>query len=609
MQNKWKDLIPFYVAGTLADDELESLEAYLIQCGDPCQDEIEEWRTIASATWQYTDANTPELPPLSNAVLATVAADAPLRASGKIVSSAGFRADGGATAPVYARPESEPNRKVRRATRVPLTMVAAFMTMVIFGGILLTQLKPEDLETGTIIQLTEVEGNITAEVTEQFGAQVGIVPDSGILATPTPFAPQPTATFVPTSTPFVSMTPAPLPTLPPNSGGGVETGLMPLNPTGMPPGTCIVRNDTQGALTTYRDASFDAEPRGILGQGGENRISIVFNGWYMLSYGNWVYGDNVTVIGDCSQVWTATPTAIGDTSGNNNNNGAPNCIVRNAGTEPINMYQWPDYNSPINGRLNAGREQQVYVGGNGWYQVFYAQWVNANEVMVQGADCNNLWIPTPTFSPDGTPTPVATFPAGQTVAVVTVGSISLRQSALTESLVVTSVNQGTNLAVLGRNDAEGAQRWYWVQTPSQLLGWIPSTVVDVIPNDQNVSIVASRPTPTPTPVGHVPTPTYEDWSHISTIIEHGCGGVVGQQETISTQLLRLGTEVQVTYPATGTSFTLSQIAPNAYAGSYGAPATVQVDLSFSSSTTYTANETVTHESGCIVRSTWSGTKQ
>ena len=68
MQDKWKDLIPFYVAGTLSEDDKQALEAYLIQCGDPCHDEVEEWRAIASATWQHANTNALTVPPLSQAV-------------------------------------------------------------------------------------------------------------------------------------------------------------------------------------------------------------------------------------------------------------------------------------------------------------------------------------------------------------------------------------------------------------------------------------------------------------------------------------------------------------------------------------------------------------
>lgn len=610
MQDKWKDLIPFYVAGTLSEDDKEALEAYLVQCGDPCNEEIEEWRAIASATWQHVSTNTPTLPPLSQAVLDEVAKDAPLRASGKIVTSNEFRDDSATqgTAPVYPRHAAQQNKNRRRSSpRVPLTMVAAFMTMVIFGGILLSQLQPGDLDPQTIIELTEVDDDLTIEASQQFGGEVILqpdTPDSGIVQTPTRLAPRPT------TTPLPPPTATPLPTersldLPENSGGGNldNTGIAALPSTG----ACTIRNDTQGALTTYRNASFEADPVGIMRQGQEAQIIVTFEGWYMLSYGNWVFGGNVTVYGDCSQTWTATPTAIGGDPSGGVIDGIPQCVVRNDGTEPISLYQWADYNSPVNGRFSAGEVANVTVGANGWYQVFYAQWVNGSEVTVEGAGCNQLWVPTPTLpSPSRTPIPNLEG----TVAIVKTNLSILRGAPGTAGMFVEQVNQGANLQVIAHNNVNGPQRWYLVQSLSGRTGWIPSLDVDVVPNDLDIAPAATIPVlPTATPVGHVPTPTIENWSHITTVVEHGCGGTVGEQNTIATQVQRLGTEVIITYPETGTSFSLGLIAPNTYAGSYGLSGGVQVDLSFTSSTTYTATETVTHESGCVVRSTWSGTKQ
>ena len=530
-------------------------------------------------------------------------ADAPLRASGKIVTSNEFRDDSvtQGTAPVYPRHVGQQNKTVRRTSRVPLTMVAAFMTMVIFGGILLSQLKPGDLDPQTIVELTDVDDNVTLEASQEFGGEVGIqpdTPDSGILNTPTRLAPQPTTTPMPPPT----TTPAPLPTqgLPENSGGGMEnTGIAALPSNG----ACTVRNDTQGALTTYKNASFEAETVDIMRQGEETQIQITFNGWYMLSYGRWVFADNLTVYGDCSQLWTATPTALGGDP----SDGVPQCVVRNDGTEPVNLYQWANADSPINGKFGVGEEANVYVGANGWYEVFYAQWVNGSDVMLEGAGCNQLWIPTPTI-PAATRTPLSELDG--TIAVVKTNLSILRAAPGTLGVFVEQVGQGTNLQVLAHNNVSGPQRWYLVRSISGQMGWVPSLDVEVIPNDLDIAPAATIPAlPTVTPTGFVPTPNIERWSHITTIVEHGCGGTVGEQATITTELQRLGTEVVLTYPETGTSFTLSQVAPNSFSGTYGTGSSIEVNLSFTSSTTYTATEIVTHESGCIVRSTWSGTRQ
>lgn len=608
MQEKWKDLIPFYVADTLSDKDKQAVEAYILKCGAPCEAEVEEWRIIASATWQHVNTRSLELPPLSQAVLQEVAKDAPYRASNKIITSTQFHGDGQHQAPVYPRPESKQKRQ--RNSRFPLTMVAAFMTVVIFGGILLSQLTPDDLEPETLIQITNANQATVVTVTEDFGGPIGIQPTnpngSGILATPTPFEstippPQPSATFTSTAVPPPSeQALLPVSTLPPNSGGGLPTGA------------CIVRNDTQGALTTYRNASFDADPVNVLPQGAQANITIVFNGWYMLSYGNWVSGDHVSVLGDCSQVWTATPTAIGDTNGGGGviDDGIPDCIVRNDSSDFVPLYQWADTNSPANGRMSAGEESTVYIGQNGWYQVYYAQWVNGADVTVIGEDCNALWIPTPTFQPGTTPTPLPTS-SGAVTAVVTTGSTILQASPAEIGMFVEEVTLGTNLSVIAHNGKTGTQRWYLVRSPQSRVGWVSVLDVDVIPTDSGVLPAATVPfIPSATPTFPPPvTPAVENWSHITTVLEHGCGGTVGEQATIPVQLQRLGSQVKLTYTNTQASYTLNEVAPNSYFGTGGPGASIEMSLSFTSSTTYTATEVVNHESGCVVRLAWAGTKQ
>ena len=527
MRDNWQNLIPFYVANTLSDTEKRAFEAYLEQCGIPCQQAVEEWRTIGSATWQHINTNIAGLPPLSQDVLNEVKKDAPIRKSKKVVTPQQFNGDSMVSqAPVYPITASYPNRPSRQTRNLPLTMVAAVLTVFIFGGILLSQLTPNDLEPGAGIVALPTEADVTIEPTEQFGGPAGIEPvnpnGSGIIATPTSHAPQASATFTPSVMP--SRTPIP----PTQAAINLDATLM----TGLPFGSCGIRNDTQGALTIYRNASFDAEVAGIFRMNAESPIRIIFEDWYELSYGHWVNGASVTVFGECSQVVTATPTAIGDTTGGGGtvDDGIPNCVVHNDSSETIPLYQWATNDSPINGQLSPGESKNIYVGANGWYQVFYAQWVNGAEVTLIGLGCDQLWIPTPTFFPNTTPTPVPT---------------------------------ATNEVIF---------------TPT--VPFVPSV-----------------------------TPFIENWSHVTTVVEHGCGGTVGEQATIATQLQYLENGIQLTYPETLTTVLLGRIAPNSYAGAYGREATVQVDLNITSPTTYTANETVTHTSGCIVRLTWEGTRQ
>jgi hypothetical protein len=95
------------------------------------------------------------------------------------------------------------------------------------------------------------------------------------------------------------------------------------------------------------------------------------------------------------------------------------------------------------------------------------------------------------------------------------------------------------------------------------------------------------------------------WSHITTVNEHGCGPA-GVSETIFLSVTPAPDESSITMTyQTGVNFTLSRTQGTSYAGSYF-DGRVAVTLTFTSPTTYTANETVTHESGCVVRSSWIG---
>lgn len=613
MQEKWKDLIPFYVAGTLPENQKKSLEAYIAQCGEPCMDEVEEWRMIASATWQTASDLGTDLPPLSQAIRAEVARDAELRASGKVISPNGFNNDmpNNVTNAPVAPPRHLEQPKQRRGSRIPLTMVAAFMTVVIFGGLLISQLNPGDLEP-TPAFLTEVS-DVELLITDEFGGEIGLLPNndntnSGIVSTPTPLAPQPSLTFSPTplrptATPFATNT------LPPNSGGSITESSF------APAGTCIIRNDTQGALTVYRDASFEANPVGVMQQGQESSVRVQFGGWYELSYGRWVYGANVTAVSDCSSIITATPTAVGDNpdaGGINNNNGIPNCQVTNNSADPMSLYQWPDYNSPVNGRLAPGQSADVVIGNNGWYQIFYAQWIEGSNVTVTGDGCGNLWTPTPTIAASPTiinPTFVASDGA---IAEVQTTSTIARSIPSTLGIHMGELLSGSPLRIIAHNGVSGPQRWYLVNLPGGGTGWIPALDVQVIPNDLDVPPAATVPfVPTLTPPGFVPTqatPQVQNWSHVATVVEQGCGGETGVQNTVAVQLQVFNGYVQMRYPTSGISFTLDSVSAERYIGSYQTSATIEVDMTFTSNTTYIATETVTAESGCIVRTSWAGTK-
>ncbi len=132
-----------------------------------------------------------------------------------------------------------------------------------------------------------------------------------------------------------------------------------------------------------------------------------------------------------------------------------------------------------------------------------------------------------------------------------------------------------------------------------------------VPPPGPTPVIAPTPVVAPTPV-IVPTRGIVGgaWSHVSTIQEHGCGGTVGQTSVIPLVVTPAAdlSIVTFTYSNTGFSFTLYNTGGLNYSGSYGTSATISIDLTFTSSTTYVARETIVQASGCVVRSSWVGSK-
>lgn len=602
MQDKWQDLIPYYIAGSLPDEDKRALEAYLRDCGAPCEHELADWRQIASGTWQVAQAAVQTLPPLSARVRAEVAKDPQTLRGGqnqqKIITPDVFREPrdvlSTGTAPVYTRQMAQ-TRRANNAKRIPLTLAAVFVTVLIFGGLILSQLKPDSAEQD-VIELTEAgDGNGTSIAV---AAQPSLQPEAttGILATPERPQPSATSTITPSSTPLgASNTPNP----------GTESLLFVASEG------CSIQNNSGGALTTYRNASFEAQRVGLMQEGDTAQVLIATSdGWFELYYGNWVNGASLTLNGDCSGLITPTPTQIGDGKPSTDDGGQSSCKLRNDSSEFVTLYQWPSFDSAINGRLTPGEEVSIYLNNStGWYQVFYAQWVFGEQVTLTG-DCTQLWTPTATIPPIVTSTPLPPPSASNPIAVVSVANASINSLPGLTGFFIQSFPQNASLRIIASNGNPG-DTWYLVQFDEGRTGWIQSTQVQVLPEGVGIPIAATVPAlPTYTPTGSISTTPLEQWSHISTVQEHACGGNVGEQSTIVTSIRRNedGNSITLTYPQTGTSFLLTRIAPNTFSGIYGAAAEVEVELTFNSATTYIANETVTHEGGCGVKITWAGSK-
>ncbi len=116
MHNPWEEMIPFYIAGTLPRTDSQRLERHLSGC-DECRHSLESWRAIAGVVRAQASGQMRDLPPLSPRVLEQAAQ-----------SGRGRRST--MTSAYAAAPEP------RRYGSLPVTMIAAVITVVMFGGLL-----------------------------------------------------------------------------------------------------------------------------------------------------------------------------------------------------------------------------------------------------------------------------------------------------------------------------------------------------------------------------------------------------------------------------------------------------------------------------------------
>ena len=543
MHQQWEDLIPFYIARTLPAEESRALEQHLAQCTH-CQQTVNEWRVIASGVWRQTDTLARNLPPMAEHVRQHATQSAPSRQQIQPVQK---NEQGYYEIKYHRLPEEQPT--ARRFSRVPVTMAAALVTMVLFGGILLLALGslPQDISL-TPQTVADNSNQAAPSLPESPSPEGGsstpeITTNNTILSTPTLRLPAASSTPSPlpprpTNTPFpspvvgnsVASPTLPLPpSLPPNSGGGSTEMLAPVATNdpffGVP--ECTITNTLGQALNIYQWADPNSAIIGSFPPNAAANVQVMSpdGQWIQLNYGNWVQANAVAQSGTCN-LWIATPTQISIPT-----EVVENCVVTNVSGGDLQLYQWANAASSVTGVLRANETATIRIRSADWQwlEIRYGQWIPTNQVAGNG-QCTNLWTATPTISglDNGRPT------------------------------------------------------------------------------------VTSLPTftPTPTPLASTPPNQIQTgvWEHVSTIQEHGCGGTVGQSVTIPLTIQKGFDEswVQLTYTTTGTTFTLNRIAPLTYSGNYGSPSTVAITLTFTSATTYTANETVTHESGCIVRSSWNG---
>lgn len=204
----------------------------------------------------------------------------------------------------------------------------------------------------------------------------------------------------------------------------------------------------------------------------------------------------------------------------------------------------------------------------------------------------------------------------------TEGNVNLRGGPGTGYTILGRLSAGEVVAVDGQAADTAGTPWWRLDDGR----WVSQGVVNTAGNCDDVPTAPVPPLPaappplpaTPAPALPAQTPVIAPapsivpgaWSHVSTIQEHGCGGTVGTTSVIPLTVTPAAdlSSVTFTYSNTGFSFTLYSAGGLNYSGSYGTSASVSVSLTFTSPTTYVATETIVHESGCVVRASWAGSK-
>lgn len=123
----WNDLLLHYLAGELTPLERAEFERYLLE-SDACRREFNEWQAIAAAARDEAEARVGELPPLLPGLRHKLRQEAGSSSNG----SHHYRKQEAKTmTTIYAVPEFR-----RSYRRLPLTMSAALVALVLFGGLL-----------------------------------------------------------------------------------------------------------------------------------------------------------------------------------------------------------------------------------------------------------------------------------------------------------------------------------------------------------------------------------------------------------------------------------------------------------------------------------------
>ncbi len=467
MHKLWQELIPLYITRQLLPDQHYALENHLATCAE-CRRALDEWRQIASVVQSEAAAWSRELPPLAVLVREQLSQS----------SSAPS-----ASAPTRDAPLSEPTRLSmfrKQPSRLPVTMIAAAVVMVLFAGLLLRAvISGGDESTTNQPPATSM---------------VGLSPDDG---TYQPFTPLP---VTPTITPFGGQQSAPDSPVPPTPTQHTINTPQSATLVTASTGDCMISSDTGQNILIYQWPEYESPTTGMLPVGQAWRSVIVSGtGWYQLIWpeggiAGWVSDSEVLAQGNCTLLSLPTPTSLAD-------NGQCMAVAPTS----TSIYNGPGYEHVILGTLVAGETRRVWItDGAGWYQILgegsgIGGWVPSELVEFIGA-CDQIPLPTPTLI--WTPSPVAP-PTGCILQNPTGDILNIRLGPGESYDYINAFNEP--LTVIARSDND----WFRIEhyfAGKYWVGWIPETLVVLSGECNSLPVLESdNYAPEPTPIHATPT--------------------------------------------------------------------------------------------------------
>jgi hypothetical protein len=215
MSHEWLDLIPYYVNRTLPDGERSAFERHLASCED-CRRALDDWNQIAAVVYHDSDQWARQTPVLAARVRASL---------GLPASSNGHSHYRAAFAPneTLAVRSAERMRRLGGRARLPLTMAAAVVVVLLFGALLIALTGRGDNSPTPLSEADETRapaltlGAVTATpgatthaptptVTPGQTEDLGIMPP---IKSPTPTVTKPGVIAVPSTPRPPSATPTP----------------------------------------------------------------------------------------------------------------------------------------------------------------------------------------------------------------------------------------------------------------------------------------------------------------------------------------------------------------------------------------------------------------